>query len=241
VTPSGGDWCCPPVTGVRRDHPKVTHRHARHGHAAVQRERRAERADIGWAASRVGPDFASQAAFLLIPFAVGLPRRKMPAWRLRGKQNCDLGRLARVISLQHRCCHLIEDPEFAPILDARQCRCPILRHCLALCAVRGVWLTCCRAVAVQRTIRDFGISCRSAEQCTIVIFTCRFPNPAASCRQASHRRSCSAPSRTAGQLNSIFPDSKFNLIEWIESSYSGLPSPSIRETPQTGDSPLKRP
>jgi DNA-binding transcriptional LysR family regulator len=132
VTPSVATVVLPAVIRrFRRDYPKVRIDMRDMDSAAVQREMEAERADIGLGSVAGGPAFERKLLFS-DPFGVvcapedPLTRRREPvAW-------VDLA--ARDF-ITHGLCHLIEDPEFAPILNAAALSVPNTASLLAL--VRG--------------------------------------------------------------------------------------------------------
>ncbi|MFW8634740.1 LysR family transcriptional regulator [Cribrihabitans pelagius] len=132
VTPSVATAILPAVIRrFRRDHPKVRIDMRDMDSASVQREMEAERADIGLGSIAAGLGFERKLLFS-DPFGVvctpgdPLARPGSPVgWRdLEGRD-----------FITHGLCLLIEEPEFAPILEAAQMSVPNTASLLAL--VRG--------------------------------------------------------------------------------------------------------
>ncbi|PHP28216.1 LysR family transcriptional regulator [Limimaricola cinnabarinus] len=132
VTPSVATAILPPVIRrFRRDHPKVRIDMRDMDSASVQRELEAERADIGIASIAAGAGFERKLLFsdpfgvVCAPGDVLASRGDAVGWRdLAGRDFIANG-----------LCRLIEDPAFAPILDAAPMSVPNTASLLAL--VRG--------------------------------------------------------------------------------------------------------
>ena len=137
VTPSVATVVLPAVIQrFRHDHPKVHIDMRDMDSAAVQQELEAERADIGLGSISGGPEFERRLLFS-DPFGVVCAAEDPLA--LRGKP-VSWADLAARDFITHGLCHLIEDAEFAPILEGAAMSVPNTASLLAL--VRsGVGLT----------------------------------------------------------------------------------------------------
>ena len=132
VTPSVATVVLPAVIRrFRRDHPKVRIDMRDMDSAAVQREMEAERADIGLGSVAGGPNFDRKLLFA-DPFGVVCAPEEPLA--LRGEPVAWTDLVERDF-ITHGLCHLIEDVEFDPILDAAAMSVPNTASLLAL--VRG--------------------------------------------------------------------------------------------------------
>ena len=132
VTPSVATVVLPAVIRrFRRDHPKVRIDMRDMDSAAVQREMEAERADIGLGSIAGGPDFDRK---LLLSDPFGVVCAPEDPLALRGEP-VAWSDLAVRDFITHGLCHLIEDLEFAPILDGAAMSVPNTASLLAL--VRG--------------------------------------------------------------------------------------------------------
>lgn len=132
VTPSVATVILPAVIRrFRRDHPKVRIDMRDMDSAAVQREMEAERADIGLGSVAGGPNFDRKLLFA-DPFGVVCAPEEPLA--LRGEPVAWADLVERDF-ITHGLCHLIEDVEFDPILDAAAMSVPNTASLLAL--VRG--------------------------------------------------------------------------------------------------------
>ena len=132
VTPSVATVVLPAVIRrFRRDHPKVRIDMRDMDSAAVQREMEAERADIGLGSIAGGPDFDRK---LLLSDPFGVVCAPEDPLALRGEPVAWADLAVRDF-ITHGLCHLIEDLEFAPILDGAAMSVPNTASLLAL--VRG--------------------------------------------------------------------------------------------------------
>ena len=132
VTPSVAAAVLPQVIRrFRRDRPRVRIDMRDMDSAAVQREMEAERADIGLGSLAGGPNFDRKLLFA-DPFGVVCAPEEPLA--LRGEPVAWTDLVERDF-ITHGLCHLIEDVEFDPILDAAAMSVPNTASLLAL--VRG--------------------------------------------------------------------------------------------------------